>query len=284
MRLIQFRILVLILFFFQFYQEAFAQNLKSISYCRLFDSIRYNEKTVKTTAVLYIPAEGKLRVDGDSDEFLFLDECNNRDHFAKTNFSKTKNLSLIKKKLLQISNKNSTTLYFVTFTGEFKLSFIPAYGHLGGLRAEFRVDNIDFINSIKSKYALPNYGSKAPILEISKSLKDTNTELLFSFFGRGFSDYDLKNLLSRDAKLVFNDKLIDNNDFFELSKNKKDGELMVFVDKVTKNKNEWSFQGNITIVNNDKTKKTFKYENMYLVEKNKERKLTYSKIWEVPKT
>lgn len=250
---------------------------KSINYCQLFNSTTYDEKVVITTAVLYSSPDGEPRVDGGSDDFFYLSKCNNRDYFAKADFSNAENLHLIRQKWEQTLDKNYPTLYWVTFSGKISLSFIPTFGHLNRFRAQFKIDKIVSVKIIKSKYPLPDSESDAPNFEAGNALKYINSELIFSFFGRGFNTIELESLLTNDAKIIINEKLVSIKDLSEQSWNKIEGSLAVQVSEVTRNKYRWRIQGVIINTLKDKSVTKIKYDNKY-VQKDSSWKLVFSRI------
>lgn len=277
-------LIVSLVFSYQYSLEMSAkpQDIKTVNYCELFELEKYDGKVIHTTAILYIPQSVSGSIDG-GDEFFYSGKCNNTDYFAIPDFSETEGKSLISKASKRLSNKNSPELFSITFTGKISVSLTPYYGHLGWSRAEIRVDKIESANLIKSKYALPDTESPAPILETGISLRTINVLLLFHFFGRESNSYrldtpNLENLLPGDTKITFNGKLVKNTNFLEL----KDGELIVRTGEVNKNNFEWRVRGIVeNKLENNKTKK-LKYDNKFILQENNFWKLISSSIWEIP--
>lgn len=257
-----------------------SKRVRTIPFCKLLESgIGYNDTTIRTTAVLYSPSKGVGRVDGDSDEVFYEARCNNSDYFVKADFSKTRNLSRLERISTRKDRTNSPSLFLLTFTGRFTSTFMASYGHLGWLRAQFSVYDIEFVKIPGSTFPLPDFKSVGPILQTSLSLQLANSTLMTSFVANslpeGFND-----VLSDAARIVFNGKKITKNTFLRLSQKQKRGVVEYRVAEVHKSGNAWRFRGTIATIFEDKTKKVFDYENKYLARRDGSWGLVYTSIRE----
>jgi len=255
------------------------QNIKTPSYCELFRSMNYNEKIIRTVAIMYSPPSySETFVGGNSDQYFYLKDCNNKDYFAIADFSDAKNLHLLNKVLTQVHGRKTPTLFSVVFTGRFFNALIPNYGHLGWLRAEFKVHNIESIKPLVSKYPLPDKDADASLLKIGSFLRFTNIEFMFSFFGRGFNKYELENILVKDTKIIIDENILSHKDFLDLSSDKKDGEVIVRICKVTKSSNVWRVIGSIEQLLENKVIKKLQYDNKFILQEDNSWKIIDSRL------
>lgn len=261
MKIIKLKIFVLSILFLQFVFvfEAHAQtnkNFEIVNYCKLFIPAGNSGKMAQTTAILYVPAENY------GSDYLYSAECNNKDFFALTDFSNAKNSSRMKAIWEKAELKDSPSLYLVTINGKFTDFLVPG-GPYGQYSAEFIVDEIKSIKPIKSKYNLPDTKSLAPMSETGNALLNFNNEFIVSFFGRGFSGLELESLIADNSKITVDNKTISKEDFIKISLDRKDGDLSVKLEQVSKNNDEWRAQGTITQYIGNGTKKII-FDNTYL--------------------
>ncbi len=80
-------------------------------------------------------------------------------------------------------------------------------------------------------------------MEAGNALKYINSEVIFSFFGRGFNNIEVETFLTNDVKIIINEKLVSIEDLSEQSWNKIEGSLAVQISEVTRNKYGWRIQG-----------------------------------------
>jgi hypothetical protein len=253
-------------------------KLKTIDYCQLFDSTNYDEKIIKTTAILFSPAEGEVRVDGSSDEFFYFNTCNGKDYFARADFSQTENLEALDKIWSAKRNNKQPLILKLNLKGKLSLTFIPSFGHLAWLRAEIRVDKILSINMIKSKDILPDFKADTPIIKAGENLKYFNTEFMFSYFGRGLTNSQLENLLTDKTEIIINNKLLGQNEFSGFKKEFEGGDLSIRINDVKKEKSVWRIQGKMTNKLKDKPLIEISYDNLFSLQQDKSWKLVYSKL------
>lgn len=252
-------------------------SIKPAGFCELFNSLKYDEKPIRTSAVLYLPAEGEPRVDGNSDDVFYSTSCNNKDYFAIADFLHTENFNRIKKASRR-SGSAKPILLRVVLSGKFSLSLIPTFGHLSWLRAQLQVDRIYSVELIKSEHALPDFESNAAIIDAGSSLRSLNSEMVFSFFGRGLNSSQLQSLYLERTKITVDNKPISMERFLEISSNQKGGELALRVSDVSRSGKIWRIQGTVAnITENGKTAK-LKYDNRYQFQEDKSWKLISSNV------
>jgi hypothetical protein len=244
--------------------------------------MKFDGKTVKTVAVLYAPAEGNARVDGDSDAYFYSKKCNNKDYFALADFSKAANLNLYRKAYAKLVNKNSPQLYLITFTGKLSLSYTSSFGHLGWLRAQFIIKNIDSVKPLYLKYRLPDHDADAPVLSTGNSLRMTNDNFMFALLAVRNESYKVNYLLTDNTQIRIDGKLLDNNELTQISNSEKQGEFRIRVSKITVDRNQWIIRGTITNKVEEKTVKRLNYDNKFLLQKDNSWKLISSTITEMP--
>lgn len=253
-------------------------KLKTVNYCQLLDSTNYDEKIIKTTAILFSPAEGEDRVDGSSDEFFFLNTCNSRDYFALADFSQTENLEAFNKFWSAKRNNKQPLILQLNFEGKLTLTFIPSFGHLAWLRAEIRVDKILSIKMIESKDILPDFKADSPIIKAGENLKYFNSEFMFSYFGRGLTNSQIENLLTDKTEIIINNKLFSHVEFLDFRKEFEGGDLSLRINEVEKEKDVWRIQGKMTNKIKEKPLIEIEYENKYELQKDNSWKLIYSTV------
>jgi hypothetical protein len=118
-------------------------------------------------------------------------------------------------------------LYLITFTGKLSLSYTPSYGHLGWLRAQFIIKNIDSVKPINLKYSLPDQDANAPVSSTGNSLRGTNVDFLFSLLAARNEGYKFNYLLSDNTQIRIGGKLLDNNELTQISNSEKRGDLCI---------------------------------------------------------
>jgi hypothetical protein len=250
---------------------------KQIDFCKLLSLPEYDEKIIKTTAVLFFPPEGEVLNEPNHASVFFYDSgCNNKDYFAMSEFSQTKDRDSLENLAASNAKTNQPALIQLEFEGKASMAFIPSFGQYAWLRAEVTVNKINSAKIIE--YPLPDFDAEAPIIKTGNFMKDFNANFMFSFYGRGLDKTQLDELLTSDSIITINKQDYSKKEFFDYLENGRGGSVSVRINDVSKNKDVWRIQGEITNQLKDKPPVVTKYDNKYLIEKDNSVKLIYSKL------
>ncbi|HMO81221.1 MAG TPA: hypothetical protein PKD24_10560 [Pyrinomonadaceae bacterium] len=218
-----------------------ATNEDKVDFCNLFESRKYDSKQILTTAILYIPPAGEPRVDGGDDRFFYAIECNNMDYFAIADFSRTKNLDPIRNSFDRESI--SSRLFQVKFTGRFQVSLFPWAGHLGWLRADFKVTEILSAVVLGNEANLPDLSSEPPIMNKGSHLRDLNNHLLFSYFSKDRRNAEIDRLLAKTSEIIIDGKRVEPAEF---AFRDQVGKIGIRTKDISEDEEIWRLQGTIT--------------------------------------
>jgi len=250
---------------------------KQSDYCKSVVSPKYDEKIIKTTAVLFFPPEGEaMNEPNHASVFFYKSGCNNKDYFAMAEFSQTKDWDFVNNLATSNSKPNQPTMVQLEFKGKLSMSFIRSFGQYAWLRAEITVNKINSAKVVE--YSLPDFDVKAPMIEAGEFVVNFNANFMISFYGRGLSKIQLEDILTSNSKITINKQKISKKEFFNYSENDRGGTIGVRIRNVKKNNNAWRIQGEITHILKDKPPIIRKYDNKYLVDSNNSIRLIYSKI------
>lgn len=250
------------------------EKTEKISYCQLFESEQFNEKTIEIKTLMYSPGGN------DSDEVFYSTDCNNKDYFAKAEFSsETKNLSTLAKEFEKQTDENSSSFALVSVKGRFLIRFSADFGHLGRFRAKFIVQEIKSAKILNEKPEKPNYKIDSPIISTSKALLKENFAVMLAAFGDN-RYVILSDVLSDEIKILFNGKTIEAKRLIEYAKTEAIGIFEYRTGGLLKNGNEWKLKGISKVRLKDGMTKTFNHENTYIGQKDNTAKLIQFNVWE----
>ena len=250
------------------------EKTEKISYCQLFESEQFNEKTIEIKTLMYSPGGNE------PDEVFYSTDCNNKDYFAEAKFSlETKNLSILAKEFEKETKKNSPAYALVSVKGRFLIRFSADFGHLGHFRAKFIVQEIKSAKFLNEKPEKPNYKTDSPIISTGNALLEENFAVMLAAFGDN-RYVILSDVLSDEIKILFNSKTIEAKRLIEYAKTEAIGLFEYRTGGLLKNGNKWKLKGVAKIRLKDGTAKTFNYENTYIGQKDYTAKLIQFNVWE----
>lgn len=146
-------------------------------FCRIFDRENNRKRSIVSTAYLYVPPKGEIRVDGGTDLVLYSPECNNVDSFALVSDASPDMVKELVRKIGDL-DADRPRVFRLGFRGIPDVLDFPAFGSLGWLRAEITLEKINRIAMVSDDFVFPNLRSVGKISAVGKSLKETNAQVI----------------------------------------------------------------------------------------------------------
>jgi hypothetical protein len=232
-------------------------------FCKLFDLAPTENLAVRTEALLYIPDEGESRVDGGGESILYSVECNSQDNFALVDFTRNEDSERIEKLAKTANSTQGGRVVRIDFAGTMDVTLIPAYGHLGWLRANINIGKIYRAKLLGVDSPKPDFEATDPILEKGRSLQALNSNVVFSAFGRGPTRPDVERMVNDHSLIEIGGKSLSAKDFVQIAEQPQTGEFSLNLKEVRIVQGSWRVVGFVTHTD-AKVSKRYTYEIEYL--------------------
>ncbi len=215
-------------------------DAKKVSYCDLFTNYAFNNSTVETIAILYIPPIFDGLVDASSQPFLYAANCNNPDAFAVLETGGVQVSEFVD--LIQLREKAVPLMIPVKLKGGFRLAGFSAFGELGNYRAEFKVESLKRLKPITKDVVLPLFDGERLVTRVGNKLRDVTNGLAFFYFGSSNHVELKKNVSFQTAEFFLNGQ---KSLFIESRYSQPVGNIIVRINSITSHDDKWVVEGEV---------------------------------------